>query len=122
MADDLRRLVKSRRHELGLSYQSLAAAAVGAESGATVSVGWLHRLETGEPVIAPSAEILAALASGLRLEQVQLQEAAAAEFFGLRLPWEASGEAAELLALLALVPERQRRALLDLMRVMAKDR
>ncbi|MEV7793391.1 hypothetical protein AB0O68_15570 [Streptomyces sp. NPDC087512] len=63
--------------------------------------------------------MLAALASGLRLELVQLREAAAAQFFGLRLPWEASGEAAELLTALALLPEHQRQALLDLVRVMA---
>ncbi|MFB6963096.1 helix-turn-helix domain-containing protein [Streptomyces sp. NPDC056309] len=122
MADDLLRLVKARRQELGLSFHSLAAASVDVESGAVVSKGWLYRLETGAPVIAPSAEVLAALAVGLRLELARLQEAAAAQFFGLRLPWEASGEAAEWLAALEVLPDGQRRALLDLVQVMAKDR
>lgn len=122
MADELLQLVKARRGELGLSYHSLAAVCVDAESGTTVSAGWLHRLETGAPVVAPSAEVLVALSVGLRLELVRLREAAAAQFFGLRLPWEASGEAAELLALVAALPEGQRWALLDLIRVMVKDR
>jgi transcriptional regulator with XRE-family HTH domain len=122
MADALRELLKARRGELGLSYQSLAAACSGAGSGASVSTGWLHRLETGAPVVAPSAEVLTALAAGLRLETVRLREAAAAQFFGLRLPWAASGEAAELLEQVAVLPEDQRRALLDLIQVMAKNR
>jgi hypothetical protein len=121
MADELRQLVKARRQELRLSYTSLSAACVDGESGASVSVGWLHRLETGEPVIAPSVEVLSALSVGLRLDLVRLQEAASAQFFGLRLPPEASGEQAEILRALALLPERQRRALADLVRVMAKD-
>jgi transcriptional regulator with XRE-family HTH domain len=122
MADELRELLKARRGELGLSYQSLAAACVDAGSGASVSYGWLHRLETGAPVVAPSPEVLAALSVGLRLDLVRLQEAAAAQFFGLRLLWEASGEAAELLALVGALPEGQRLALLDLIRVMARGR
>jgi transcriptional regulator with XRE-family HTH domain len=122
VTDELLQLVKARRGELGLSYQALAAASVGPESETTVSSGWLHRLETGAPVIPPSAEALAALAAGLRLDLVRLQEAAAAQFFELRLQWETSGEAAELLALVAALPEEQRVALLNLIRVMAKGR
>lgn len=122
MADELRQLVAERRQKLGLGYQSLAAVCVDAESGTTVSSGWLHRLETGAPVVPPSVEVLAALAAGLCVELVRLQEAAAAQFFGLRLEWEASGEAAGFLAALAVLPESQRRALLDVVEVMAKDR
>jgi transcriptional regulator with XRE-family HTH domain len=122
MADELRELLKARRGELGLSYQSLAAACADAGSGASVSTGWLHRLETGAPVVAPSAEVLTTLSAGLRLETARLREAAAAQFFGLRLPWTASGEAADLLELMAVLPENQRRALIDLIQAMAKNR
>ncbi|MFM9589934.1 helix-turn-helix domain-containing protein [Streptomyces scabiei] len=122
MADELLQLVKARREELGLSYQALAAVSVDAKSETTVSSGWLHRLETGAPVIPPSAETLAALAAGLRMDVARLREAAAAQFFGLRLQWETSGEAAELLARIASLPEGQRSALLNLIEVMAKSR
>lgn len=119
MADELRVLVKGRRGELGLSYSSLAAACVGAP-GVTVSTGWLHRLETGAPVIAPSVESLAALASGLELPPSRLQEEAAAQFFGVQLSWQATGEAAGLVAVLAVLPDAQRQAIADLILTLAK--
>jgi len=122
MADELRALMAERRQELGLGYQSLASVCVDTESGTTASSSWLHRLETGAPVVPPSAEVLAALAAGVGVELVRLQEAAAAQFFGLHLQWENTGEAAEFLAALAVLPDGQRRAILDLVRVMAKDR
>ena len=102
MADELRQLVGARRRELGLSYLALAAA--GVDAGKSVSTGWLHRLESGAPVIAPSPEVLAAVAVGLRLDR------------------EASGEAGEVLAALAVLPDDQRRALVDLIRVIAEGR
>jgi hypothetical protein len=65
-------------------------------------------------------ELLGALAAGLQLPRVRLQEAAAAQFFDVRLSWDVSGEAADLVADLSALPERQRQALADLIRVMAK--
>lgn len=121
MVDELRSLVSGRRREVGLSYQSLAAACQESGGPAAVSSGWLHRLETGAPVNAPSPEALDALAAGLRLEPARLREAAAAQFFGVRVDWEASGEAAELLRMVGALPQHQQAALVELVRVMAKD-
>nr|WP_272919258.1 helix-turn-helix domain-containing protein [Streptomyces sp. SID8352] len=114
-------MVGSRRREVGLSYQSLAAACRETGGGAAVSSAWLHRLETGAPVNAPSLEGLDTLAAGLRLEPTRLREAAAAQFFGVRVEWEASGEAAELLRMVGALPQHQQAALVELVRVMAKD-
>lgn len=122
MTSDFLELVRSRRLELGLSYQSLAAACIDPASSTKASSGWLYRLETGSPVIPPSMELLGALAAGLQLPRVRLQEAAAAQFFDVRVPWEMSGEAAEVLANLVAIPEGQRRAALELIRVMAGGR
>ncbi|MFC8676729.1 hypothetical protein ACFUEN_29090 [Streptomyces griseorubiginosus] len=119
MGDELQQVVKERRGELHLSYQSLATACAAAGQDASVSSGWLHRLETGAPVVAPSAETLVAMAAGLRMDVVRLQEAAAAQFFGLQLRWNESGEASDLLELVAGLPDRQREALTDLVRAMA---
>lgn len=116
---ELAQLVSARRKELGLSYQSLAAVSVDPKTATKASSGWLHRLETGLPVIAPSADVLAALATGLDLPMSILQEAAAAQFFGLRLPREQTAEVARFVELLGSVPEKQRKALLDLVAVMA---
>ncbi|MFE7727348.1 helix-turn-helix domain-containing protein [Streptomyces anthocyanicus] len=121
MGDELRSLVGSRRREVGLSYQSLAAACQEFGGPAAVSSAWLHRLETGAPVNAPSPETLDALAAGLRLEPARLREAAAAQFFGVHVEWEASGEAADLLRMVGALPPHQQAALVDLVRVMAKD-
>lgn len=118
-AAELARLVSARRKELGLSYQSLAAVSVDPNTATKASSGWLHRLETGEPVIAPSADLLAALAAGLDLPKASLQEAAAAQFFDLRLPWKQTGEAARFLEAVESMPERQRKALMDLAAVIA---
>jgi transcriptional regulator with XRE-family HTH domain len=120
MATDLVDLLKDRRRELGLSYHSLAAACLDATSNTTVSAGWLHRLETGAPVIPPSLEMLGALAEGLQLPRVRLQEAAAAQYYGVRLSWEISGDAAAVLADLAVLPQGQRQAISDLIRVLAE--
>lgn len=122
MGDELRSLVGSRRREVGLSYQSLAAACQEFGGAAAVSSGWLHRLETGAPINAPSTDALDALAAALRLEPARLREAAAAQFFGVRVDWEASGEAADLLRMVGALPEPQQAALVELVRVMAKGR
>ncbi|MFG3127313.1 helix-turn-helix domain-containing protein [Streptomyces tendae] len=121
MADELRELVGSRRRELGLSYQSLAVACQQSHRGVAVSTSWLHRLEKGAPVHAPSEETLDALAAALRVEPTRLREAAASQFFGVYVGWEASGEAGELLRMIGALPEHQQAALIDLVRVMAKE-
>ncbi|MEU6597892.1 hypothetical protein [Streptomyces flaveolus] len=120
MASDFAELVRSRRLELHMGYQSLAAVCVDPASGTRASAGWLHRLETGAPVNPPSLELLSALAAGLQLPRAQLQEAAAAQFFDVRPSWEASESSAAILADLADLPEAQRRAVVELIRVLAK--
>jgi transcriptional regulator with XRE-family HTH domain len=120
MGSELLELVRARRLELGLSYQSLAAACVDPTSGVKASAAWLHRLETSAPVIPPSVDVLGAMAVGLQLPRAQLQEAAAAQFFDLHIPWEMSGEAAAILADLAVLPEGQQQAVVNLLRVLAE--
>jgi transcriptional regulator with XRE-family HTH domain len=122
VGSELLELVRSRRKELGLSYQTLGRACVDPSSGTTASSAWIHRLETSAPVIPPSGEVLGALAAGLQLPRAVLQEAAAAQFFDLRVPWELSGEAANLLADVAALPKTQREALKALIKVMAERR
>jgi transcriptional regulator with XRE-family HTH domain len=122
MSSELLDLVRTRRLELGLSYAGLAAVSVDPASGAKPSAAWLHRLETSEPVIPPSRGLLSALSVGLQLPLARLQEAAAAQFFGLQTSWERSGDASAVLADLAQLPEHQRRAFLKLIRAVAQGR
>lgn len=108
-------LVRSRREELHLSYQSLAAAAVAPGSETSVSSGWLHRLESGKPVIAPSFEALHALAAGLRVPLSRVQRAAGAQFFGMDFDQRYSVDALELAELAGRLTAEQRDALIGLL-------
>ncbi|MGW2116029.1 XRE family transcriptional regulator [Streptomyces zhihengii] len=92
---ELASLVSARRGQLNLSLANLSAAAVDPEGGTSVSSGWIHRLEKGHPVIPPQAPQLRALAAGLQVPLARVQEAAAAQFFGL----DSGGTPAEVLAL-----------------------
>lgn len=121
MGSELLDLVMTRRQKLGLSYKGLATASVDPASGEKPSTGWLHRLETSEPVTPPSLGLLSALSIGLQLPLARLQDAAAAQFFGLQTSWERSGEASAVLADLAKLPEGQRRAVIELVRVIAQS-
>lgn len=106
----LANLVQSRRAELGLSYAALTQAAVDPETGDRLSHGWVHRLETGKPVIPPALSQLRALACGVQVPLSRVQWAAAAQFFGLEeVP--AQGEAAEIAELAAQLTPKQRDAL-----------
>ncbi|MFI6347289.1 helix-turn-helix domain-containing protein [Streptomyces sp. NPDC050560] len=89
-------LVRERRHELGLSLASLQDRAVDPASGTQVKSGWIHRLESGEPVNAPQVPQLKALANGLQLPLPVLQESASAQFFGVDTVWNESGTARAL--------------------------
>lgn len=64
--------------------------------------------------------MLGALAAGLQVPRARLQEAAAAQYFDVRLSWEMTGDAAVLLADLAVLPEGQRQAVSNLIRVLAE--
>lgn len=77
--DDLSRLVKERRAELGLSL----ARVVGACGDPELNVSWLSRLEHGQVREIPGRERLAALARGLQLPFRLVATACAAQFLGL---------------------------------------
>lgn len=91
----LRDIVVSRKEELGLGYQRLAARCIDPESGEqTIKSSWLHRLATGETVEAPDYEMLRGMAAGLEVPVGVLQDAASAQFFGAqRIAFSESAEA-----------------------------
>lgn len=76
-------LVRTRRAELGISLRTLEARAVHRPSGAQAKFGWISKLERGQPTDAPSEEVLLALAAGLELPPRVVQQAAAAQYFGI---------------------------------------
>lgn len=108
----LANLVRARREQLNLSLAGLSAAAVDPQSGTSVSHGWVHRLERGQPVIPPQLPQLRALAVGLQLPLPRVQEAAAAQFFGVRSQDAVSAEALVLAQRIQALSPDQRDALL----------
>lgn len=106
---DLTDLVRHRKTEMGLSYERLAKHCIDPKTGEqTVKYSWLHRLATGQPVIAPDLPQLHGLAVGMKVPLARVQDAAAAQFFGIQAVWSSSGDA-RALALQAepLTPEQR---------------
>ncbi|MER5882667.1 hypothetical protein ABT160_02445 [Streptomyces sp. NPDC001941] len=111
----LRDLVRERKDELGLSYEKLAAQCIDPETGQQAIKGsWLHRLLTGLAVQPPDLPMLRGIAKGIRLPLGVIQDAAAAEFFGIDIEWSASGEARALVARADRLTPTQRQQLLRL--------
>ncbi|WP_432247669.1 XRE family transcriptional regulator [Streptomyces sanyensis] len=77
-------LVLTRKEALRLSYERLAARCVDPESDEqTVKGSWLHRVATRLPVQAPTLPQLRGMAAGLEVPLRVVQDAAAAQFFGM---------------------------------------
>ncbi|MGW3570182.1 XRE family transcriptional regulator [Streptomyces sp. NPDC000941] len=93
-------LVRARRAELRLSLRALADRCVDPEAGggSLVKYSWIDRLEKRLPVIPPQLPELRALAAGLQLPLVMLQDAAGAQFLGIDSLRAQSGEVMALLA------------------------
>ncbi|MDI9885359.1 XRE family transcriptional regulator [Streptomyces sp. HNM0645] len=77
-------LVLKRKGELRLSYEKLADRCVDPTSGEkAVKSSWLHRIATRLPVQAPDVGQLRGMAAGLEVPLHTVQDAAAAQFFGM---------------------------------------
>lgn len=85
-------LVRDRRAALNISLKTLEQRAVDPVTRTGLKHSWLHRLENAEPVIPPQLPQLRALENGLDVPLPQLQDAAAAQFFGIDSVWSTSGE------------------------------
>ncbi|GAA2351626.1 XRE family transcriptional regulator [Streptomyces carpaticus] len=101
-------LVRERRTELRLSLARLEERTVDPESGQTLPHSWVHRLEKGDVGVAPEVWRLRALAAGLKLPLARVQEAAAAQFFGVDSLWSNEGNLRALVEHAErLTPEQQ---------------
>lgn len=107
-------LIKARRAELKEGLTPFAERAVDPKTGMRVTRGWIYRLESGEPVTPPQVEELRALAAAARLPLEALQDAAAAQFFGVDPLVSGSGEAKAYVRKLDRIPPDQRERLLSL--------
>ena len=100
-------LIRQRRAALGLSLKEFAARALD-DGEQVVTYSWVHRLETGQPVTPPQIEELRGLARAAEVELEVMQDAAGAQFHGVKPVWSESGEAkAYVRRLEAMTPEQR---------------
>ncbi|MFJ6810616.1 XRE family transcriptional regulator [Streptomyces anulatus] len=107
-------LIRGRRAALGLSLSAFEKLAIDPKTGTQVKSGWIYRLETGESVIPPRKAQLRALREATGLPFHELQDAAAAQFFGIERVWAESGEASALVRRTERLTKDQREQLLRL--------
>lgn len=94
---DLSDLVRDRMAELGLSYRRLEEVCVDPEAAATADTraeplwkrGTLENLVKRRRTQVPDFERLRALAAGLQVPLIRVQEAAGRQFFGVDTVWSA---------------------------------
>jgi transcriptional regulator with XRE-family HTH domain len=88
-----RDLIRELRQQSGLSLVRFAERAVDPLTKTAVKSGWIHRLESGDPVTPPQLPELRALAEAAGCDLEILQDAAGAQFHGVDPVYSASGEA-----------------------------
>lgn len=113
-------LVRDRKDALDLGYERLARRCVDPVSGErTVNGSWLHRLATGQAVQPPDLPQLRGMAAGLELPLRVIQDAAAAQFFGLDSVYAPQGDARVMISDYEKLSEDDRarvRAIIDTFR------
>jgi hypothetical protein len=104
-------LVLERKTALRLSYETLAERCIDPETGEqTVKGSWLHRAATFQNVIPPDPPALRGMAAGFEIPLRAIQEAAAAQFFGMDAVYSPDGEVRAMVHHLEeMSPEDRRR-------------
>jgi len=120
MRDELSRLVKERRAELGMSLAQVEAAS----GDTTLTASWINRLENGQLRDAPKRDRLASLAAGLQLPFQVVARAAGAQFMGIEdeAGWNADHSVRVVVARMAELSEDGRKDLADLAEIFARGR
>ena len=118
--DQLSRLVRERRAELGLSLTQVAEAS----EDPGLNASWISRLENGQLRDAPKRERLVSLAKGLRFGFQHVARAAGAQFMGIDddAEWSSDGSVRAVVARMAELSEQGRRDLADLAEIFARGR
>ncbi|WP_234329746.1 XRE family transcriptional regulator [Streptomyces viridochromogenes] len=121
---DFADLVRQRRAELNISVRKLAEQSVDPETGERpFKFGWVSKLERGENTDAPSEAILRALHVGLALPLRVVQEAAAAQYLGMRSHvWSQDRTTRVLAARIEEMSDEERRQLAEIAETFARRR
>lgn len=116
--DQLSRLCKERREELGLSMAQLATASADPQMAAS----WVARLENGQLRDIPRRERLAALARGLKLSYQTVARAAATQFLDVESDavWSDDGRIRVVADHMGEMDERSRQEMLQIAEILIR--
>lgn len=117
--DQLSRLAKSRREEMGMSMSQLVAACEDPD----LNSSWISRLENGQLKEVPRRPRLEALAKGLRLPFQVVAKAAGVQFMGIESEepeWSSDGSVQAVVARMGELDEEGRRDLAELAEIFAR--
>lgn len=90
---ELSKLLRERRAELRLTLRDVAERTLDDTGVPIVKRTWLSELEAAEPGPPPGEERLRALARALELPYVEVCDAAAVQFWGIRRVWHKGARA-----------------------------
>jgi hypothetical protein len=116
--DDLARLVRERRDELGLSVARVAAAA----DHRDVIASWVSKVELNQLRSAPPKDRLEALARALQLPAVRVLRAAAAQHYGVDEIVSEDGTARAIAENVAEMAPADQAALLAMVEAFAREK
>jgi hypothetical protein len=117
--DELSRLVKEKRAELGFSL----ARVVEESEDPDLNPSWVNRLENGQLREVPGESRLESLAKGLRLPYQVIAKAAGMQFMGIepdRPEWSSDGSVQAVVARMGELDEQGRRDLAELAEIFAR--
>jgi transcriptional regulator with XRE-family HTH domain len=116
--DQLSRMAKARREELGLSMAQLAAAS----GDETLASSWVARLEQGQLRDIPRRDRLAALARGLQLSYQTIARAAAAQFLDVEddAVWSEDGNVRIVVDRMGEMSEKGRQELAEIAAIFSR--
>ena len=116
-------LIRTRRTQLGLSLRDLAKGCIDEESGLQLKFAWIGKVEKNPDAIdIPSLEILRAFSAGLKLPLRILQEAAAAQFWGMTSVWSEDRSARVLVADIGSLTEEDQGQVAEIVEGFARRR
>jgi transcriptional regulator with XRE-family HTH domain len=116
--DQLSRMAKARREELGLSMAQLAAVSGDEQMAAS----WVARLEQGQLRDIPRRDRLAALARGLQLSYQTIARAAAAQFLDVEddAVWSEDGNVRIVVDRMGEMSEKGRQELAEIAAIFSR--
>lgn len=117
--DDLSRLAKDRRTELGMSLSQV----VDASGDPDLNASWVNRLELGQLKEVPKRQRLESLARGLRLPFQPVARAAARQFMGVESEepeWSSDGSVQIVVARMGELDAEGRRELAEVAEIFAR--